>query len=261
MNPLVSICIPTFEFPSSGSEEQGVDMLTCLFKSIQKQTFKDFEIVISDQSVNSNIKNLCEDWKFRFKIVYITDSHRGSAIASLNNAIKHAKGKYIKIIYQDDFLVRSDTLKKMVECLENSKEKWVAIGCIHCNGNNTKKLFRPHVPKWVDSFKLALGFNKIGSPSVTMYENNSILQDEKLTWLVDCEFYYRLRRATTKPVLLNDIGVVIRLRKDSITNTVITPEMVKEEKLYVKIKHQQNILPDVKQFPIMYERLQRCKLI
>lgn len=252
---MVSVCIPTCELIN------GTNMLTQLFQSIVEQSFDDYEIIVSDQSVSADIKNLCRHWNAKINLVYITEHHRGSGEENLNNAIRQARGKYIKIMYQDDFFVDNTALAKMVERLELGPERWVAMGCLHCNEDDTKNLFKPHIPKWIEVFNLALGNNTIGSPSVTMFENNGILIDEKLIWLMDCEFYYRLRRATTTPALLLDTGIAIRLRKDSITNTMITPELIKEEKLYIKIKHQQNISPDITKLPIMYKRLQGCGLI
>ena len=41
----ISVCIPTYEFRG-----EGVRYLTEIFDGLRKQTFQDFEIVISDHS-------------------------------------------------------------------------------------------------------------------------------------------------------------------------------------------------------------------
>ena len=50
MNPLVSICIPTYEMKG-----KGVEYLFHSFNILHNQSYKNFEVIISDNSKNDEI--------------------------------------------------------------------------------------------------------------------------------------------------------------------------------------------------------------
>ena len=57
MRKFFTIAIPTWEING-----KGVEYLEYSLNIIAHQTFKDFDIVISDHSINDDIKNLCKEW-------------------------------------------------------------------------------------------------------------------------------------------------------------------------------------------------------
>ena len=63
MDKKISICIPTYEMGG-----YGVEYLNHSLNILSKQTYQDFEIVISDQSENNDIKDLCKKCKVRLNI-------------------------------------------------------------------------------------------------------------------------------------------------------------------------------------------------
>mgnify|MGYP003652593536 CR=1 FL=1 len=92
--------MPTYE-----TFGRGCEFLEFQFEKFINQTFKDFEVVISDHSNNSDIKKLCERYSDKLSIVYIHNPlQRGSLSHNTNNAINNCKRKIIKILFQDDFL-------------------------------------------------------------------------------------------------------------------------------------------------------------
>jgi glycosyltransferase involved in cell wall biosynthesis len=240
-------------------------MLTKLLDSIEMQTYKDFDVVVSDHTANSNdIALLCQQYHPRINITYIRNArNRGSCEANLNNAILNAKGSYIKPMLQDDFFLEPLALQSMVDLIKRKDVAWVGAGCMHCREDNTTDLFHPHNPGWIHGIAMALGNNLIGSPSVVMYPNNikTTLFDYNLIWFMDCEFYYRLAMEIGPPALLNDKVVCIRMRHDSITDSMITPALIAEEQGYVSAKFSSGIPDHMPAFPIMYKRLQECDLI
>ena len=60
-----SVCIPCYEMSGKGHKylEHNLNQLVI-------QDFKNFEIIISDQSVNNKIKLLCEKYKKKLDIKY-----------------------------------------------------------------------------------------------------------------------------------------------------------------------------------------------
>jgi len=166
--------------------------------SIEQQTFKDYEIVITEE---------------------------GKMAENTNAAIKKAKGEIIKILYMDDYLAHPNALENMAQSFRGG---WLATGCAHDNG---KELFNIHYPEWNSSEEMMKGVNTIGSPSVIMLENDDpLLFDENLSWLLDCELYKRLFERYGKPIILNDIGVIMGVGEHQMTNLLTDEEKLSEHK-------------------------------
>ena len=103
----ISICIPTYEFKGA-----GVRFLAELFSSLERQTFQDFDIIISDHSRNDEIKNYCQSTDF--DILYVSNPNgRGYQSTNTNCALEHAEGRILKLIYQDDLFVDDQALEKI----------------------------------------------------------------------------------------------------------------------------------------------------
>ena len=70
---LLSVCISTYEMGGFGPSflDQSLSILS-------RQTFKDFEVVISDQSLDDGIKNVCEKYQNILDIKYIKNYNRGN---------------------------------------------------------------------------------------------------------------------------------------------------------------------------------------
>lgn len=253
--PTVSICIPTFELGG-----RGIPMLTKLFETIEQQSFKDFEVIVSDHSVGNAIIDLCTSWK-QLNIRYIRNERsRGSCEANLNNAIRHAGGKYIKPMLQDDFFLDDHALDKLTSVLMTDQD-WSAGGCMHCREDNTEELFQPHSPQWIPNDSLALGYNRIGSPSVVLYPKSfdNHLFDENLLWLMDCELYYRIGQEAGPPICIPDHLHVIRFRHDSISDSEVNDDIRGEEYHYV-IEKIRGPIADLSKYPLIYRRAQELGL-
>jgi len=230
-------------------------MLLDLFKSIKNQTFKDYEVIISDHSIDNGVLVVCKEWEEELNIKYYryTENY-GSCEDNLNNAMSLANGDYIKPLLQDDFIATNDALEKQVRILESGK-KWVASGCWHINENNKTRLFNPHPPQWADPNKLLTGFNLIGSPSVIMHVNDGMRYDINLIWLMDVEFYYLLFKKYGVAFLIPDLDYISRLRGDGISNTIITKELIEEEKKYLNKKYIMGDITNIKDYPHMNKRV------
>ena len=82
-----SIVIPTWEQYGKGSF-----FLNQLLNTILEQTFDEYEIIISDHSVNDDIKNIIKTFN-NLNIQYIKNKNkRGNSPYNLNVGLKHSKG-------------------------------------------------------------------------------------------------------------------------------------------------------------------------
>jgi glycosyltransferase involved in cell wall biosynthesis len=225
--PLISIAIPTYEMHNKGGE-----YLNFALNGIFHQTYKDIEVVVSDHSINDDIKNVCIVWsKEGLNIRYIrNENDRGSSSANINNAISYSTGKYIKILFQDDFLYCADAIEKTINALEKEPDKkWLISACDHSNDGVIT--YRPFYPKYHDN--IHLGNNTISSPSVLAIRNENVLYfDTKLIWLMDVEYYKRLHNAFGSPIILDSITVVNRTWESQISN-LVEDNLKKQELEYV----------------------------
>jgi len=219
---MISIAIPTYEMHG-----HGVEYLRHQFNIFSKQTFQDFEVVISDHSVDDDIEVLCKKEDWIFDIIYLKyEYNRGMSSENLNNAIRHCSRKYIKILFQDDFLFNETSLEKTINCFEQTDAKhWLMSEFCHYDGT---QLYRPVYPKYHD--EIHFGNNTIGCPSVLALVNDDILFfDNSLVWLMDVEYYKRLYDKFGLPEILNEITVVTRTGEHQYQNHI--SKDIKEKEL------------------------------
>lgn len=201
-NIKLTVAIPTYTYP------EGLEHLRQSFEILKQQTFKDFEVVVSDDSLNDDVRDFCASYE-GLSIRYIRNLNQRGMGGNTNTAIQYSSGELIKILYQDDYLTGPDSLQKIVDAFK-PEDTWLATGCSHTN-------LRNHIPLYNE--QIYRGINTIGSPSVITLRNKDLpLFDTKLSYVLDCDFYKQLFDKFGPPKLLNDINVMIRLGSHQTTN-------------------------------------------
>ena len=227
--PFFSIAIPAYGYNGKGSE-----FLNQSFNILFAQVFTDFEVVISDHSQDDTIKDLCESWGKHLNIKYFRNEiGRGVISPNLNNALRNCSGKWIKILFQDDLLFDSNTLKNIKDFIDSDKDmNWMASSFWHTNdGRNLHTRLKPtwpNKPIWA-------GHNSIGCPSAITIKNEDILHfDDNLNWLMDCDYYQRMFLKNGLPKILDVDTMVNRIVEDRLTNTITEQQKISE---YEKLKN------------------------
>ena len=221
IKPYFSIAIPTYGYNGKGS-----DFLNFSLDRINKQTYKNLEIVISDHSVDNTIEDLCVHWSEKLNIKYFRNEiGRGIISPNINFAIKNCIGNYIKILFQDDFLFDENSMEKQKKFIESNKPNWFFSQFYHSNTGHD--FYRHYIPIWTDDNWT--GNNLLGCPSgLTIKNENILLFDENLNWLMDCDYYKRMFIKYGKPLILNEITVVNRTWGNRLTDTIQVDLKVKE---------------------------------
>jgi alpha-1,3-rhamnosyltransferase len=109
-NPLVSIIVVTYN-----SSEYVIETL----ESAKKQSYRNIELIITDDCSPDNTVEICRDWieqnKERFVNAELISVEKNTGIAAnCNRGIAKTKGEWIKLIAGDDLLCEScinDNLK------------------------------------------------------------------------------------------------------------------------------------------------------
>lgn len=218
IKPRISIAIPTYEMGGKGAE-----FLRHSFRKIRSQDFKDFEIVVADNSDDSKIEDVCKE-NSDLPIVYVKNPVKGMAQNS-NAAIRASHGDIIKILYLDDYLFGSTALKDISNSFTKDTH-WLVTGCVHTKDGI--EVVHPHLPEYNDD--IHKGENTIGSPSVLTIRNDGhLLFDETMSWLLDCDLYKRYHDTYGYPKILNRLGVVIRTGPHQMTNILTNKEKGAEQ--------------------------------
>jgi glycosyltransferase involved in cell wall biosynthesis len=205
---------------------QGRQFLHALLYSIKKLNGK-FEVVVSDNSNDDEIKTLCE--KFEMEINYIRNDKTFGVSNNTNNAIKNAQYDIIKPMYQDDLFLNPNALILFEQSLQ--RRSWSATKSIWIDEHG--KSLRTIMPRW--SEQIIKGGNTIGMPSVIAFRKNEIEFDSNLHTLSDCEFYYQLNKKFGVPTYINQTLVAQRIWSKS-TSHIIGDNRKSEYEL-VKVKH------------------------
>ena len=103
-NPLVSIIIPTLN---------RYKYLYNALKDIENQTYKNFEVIIVDQSDDFN-RLFYEDFKFNIKLI---KQKQKALWLARNKAIKISKGEFI-LLYDDDSKVSKTWIENHLKCID-----------------------------------------------------------------------------------------------------------------------------------------------
>ena len=127
---ILSICIPTYNRKES--------LYYCL-KSLAKQTTKEFEVCISDNSSNYNIKELLKPFKKKLNLkVNINKKNLGFA-KNVLKVTSMAKGDYIWLLGDDDLLI-NDSVKSLLNIINKNKfVKFFWVNTYHLSVNYIRK--------------------------------------------------------------------------------------------------------------------------
>jgi len=221
--PFFSICIPTWEVRGMGTY-----YLEYSFNILAQQTFKDFDVIVSDNSYDESIKKVCLKWNNILDIKYfLNEEGRGSISPNLNYGLSKCTGKYIKILFQDDFFYNEHSLNTIAEHLYlNPNINWLVTGC---GGTPDETNFSVVViPRYHQN--IYLGINTIGCPSVLTIKNdeNKIFFDNSLVWLNDVDYYKKCYDKFGAPYIIQDICTVIRVDGVSVS-TLLQDDIKKKE--------------------------------
>lgn len=226
---LLTVCIPAYEMHGT-----GVAFLKHSLNVLTAQTFRNFDVVVSDDSRDDHVRELCKSYEERLCISYHKNPGPPGISSNLNNAIRCAKGQIIKILFQDDFLASPQALEQIKTQFNLETDTWLVTACQHTSDG--ENFHDPLYPRY--KAKIYLGKNTIGAPSVLSIKNdNPLLFDPELKWLLDCDYYRRCFDRGGPPKIMAEIGVVIRHGAHQATHTSASMPVRKAEREYMIKKY------------------------
>lgn len=116
--PLISFCMSTYKRP---------DLLLKQLNTILLQTYKNFEIIVSDNDPEESAKSVVESIN-DCRVLYFSNEANLGMINSFNKSIERSNGEYIVMITDDD-PAYPDLLRTLVMLTEKYPNYGVYSGC------------------------------------------------------------------------------------------------------------------------------------
>lgn len=233
-NSKVDICIPTYY-----ASEETPRVLRALIHSINDQDYDNIVVCAAVQSVGDAEKNkaimsvLAECTK---ECIAIGNNQHGPA-GNTRAAINLGHGEYVKIMNHDDLLDRPDAISAMVNKLQSTSAQWLVNACQHTDAAGEVRN-RLHVPFFPGVKALIEGQNRLGCPSVVMYERSlNIDFDPNLALCMDCDMWIQLFHQAGAPDILNTPHIVVRMWEQQLSNQLDYASSLETDKSYMRNKY------------------------
>jgi glycosyltransferase involved in cell wall biosynthesis len=213
LEPLISICIPAYKKP---------EFVVRAIQSIQKQSYKNVEIIISDDSPNEDIKIAIQSYISLLNIKYYHNQPALKSPKNWNNAIQLSTGDYYMLLHQDDWLESEHCLAIYLAAFKSNPN----VGFVFCKNTAIQqdgtKLNLQYIKSLLHEMQEKpnhiLRANVIGPPSNTMLKKGvDVHYDEEYIWLVDVDYYVQLLNKGLQYIYLDQHLVSIGLHEDQTT--------------------------------------------
>ena len=194
--PLVSICIPTY---------RGAAFLPATIESVLGQSYPDFEVWIVDDASPDDTFGAVAAFKDP-RIHYLRNERNLGPNANWNRCLELARGKYYKLLPQDD-LLEADSLAQHVAILEADTDEEIAL--VFGSRLIIDHLGRPCLSRGLRGMRAAriggkalirrcvrAGSNLIGEPGNGLIRGSMVghvgRYDARHPYLVDLDYWFRV---------------------------------------------------------------------
>lgn len=116
--PLISVIVPVFN---------GQDYLEKCIESIEKQTYKNLEIIIINDGSTDDTAAVCVKLRETYENIHVITTEDAGVSAARNAGIEAAKGEFLTFVDADDRL-RPKTLKILYRCILATKADVAGCG-------------------------------------------------------------------------------------------------------------------------------------
>lgn len=247
MNPLVSIIIPIYNVEAYIKE--------CL-DSVVAQTYKNIEVICVDDCGKDNSIQIVKNYVKRYKHIKIIhhETNRGLGI-SRNTGTDAANGKYIFYLDSDDYIT-PDIIEVLISTMqrnpadviisktntfvEDKEDKWQ----IDRKKAVDNYLFAPAFSQYICD-DISTGIEKVSAVAWGKLYNRDFLNKNNIRFanknIIHEDDGFNVKILANKPIIswIDNVGVMYRLRKNSITSDIEQQNQQKK-----KIIHMQETLSD-----------------
>lgn len=223
---LVSIIMPTYNCAKFIGET---------IESVQKQTYKDWELIIVDDCSKDNTKDVVNKYLDDKRIKYHLLKENSGAAVARTKAMELAKGNYMAFLDSDDLWTK-DKLSKQIEFMEKNNYNFTctAYEQIDEDSNNLNKIV--YSPKRTNYNRLLLDC-PVGNSTV-MYNVEALGKFEvpNIRKRNDDALWLQILKKEKYIYGMKDVLMKYRIRKNSISSNKL--DLIKYHwYLYREIEH------------------------
>ncbi len=183
--PLISICIPAY---------QRADYLKRLLDSIETQRFRDFEVILTDDSPGDEVETLAAGHPLKPMIRYFKNIHTLGSPENWNEGLRQARGLWIKPMHDDDWFSDPDSLSAYARATRNRDISFFYSAYINVFQDGKTRTVRNGSSYSIlnKNPEILIASNRIGPPSCVLFRKvEALFFDNRMQWLVDIDFYIR----------------------------------------------------------------------
>ncbi|MGG3887075.1 glycosyltransferase [Brevibacillus panacihumi] len=177
--PLVSILIPAYNRPQ---------LLEIALQSSLAQTYKNIEIIISDDSTNDEVKKMVEPYLEKDSRIIYSKNERNLGVLNGKRCLELASGDYVNFLMDDDVFHREKIEKMMdyflghedVTLITSYRQRINLEGQVLPPIQATKRLFeKDTIIDGIDlgNHCLINGINFIGEPTTVLFRKSDLSND------------------------------------------------------------------------------------
>ena len=239
----ISICIPAYK---------RLSYLRRLLDSIAIQSFKDYEVIVTDDSPDESVEEFVKKFTGVTFLHYYKNQKPLGTPENWNEAIRKANGTWIKLMHDDDWFADENSLQQFYDatlCHPDCEFFFSA----YCNVDLKKNIQRSVYLNWLGNFLLKQSpfnlFKKqfVGNPSCTLIKKKlNLFYDNRFKWVVDFEYYIRCLSETKTFFYIPKTLVNIGVSEDQVTQfTFRNPAIEIPENHLMLIKFGSGILRNI----------------
>lgn len=214
MHPFISICIPAYN---------RADRLKRLLDSIIIQEFKDFEVIITDDSNTNAVEKLAATYSEKMPVRYQRNSPSLGTPENWNESIRKATGAWIKLMHDDDWFASPRALGAFAEQARSNPGTFIISAYNNVYDDGIRKAIDPPSSRLKKILQVPLNLwarNIIGPPTVVLHPNDGKhIYDSRMKWLVDIDMYIR-RMAGSKTVYIPERLINVGMGSTQVTAAV-----------------------------------------
>lgn len=211
----VSICIPAYRQP---------DLLERCLASIARQTYKQVEVLVSDDTPDDAVKIVIDRFTDHLSIRYQHNAKPLGAPANWNAALQMAKGDFVLLLHHDDELADQDSLAVFLRPFFDDPSVDFVFGRNPTINrlSGTRAFPATYFARYYSDPERLITGNTIGAPSNVMLRSSALeWYNPTYKWIVDIEMYIRLFRKKRKFYYVDKELVRIGIHEGQVSNECV----------------------------------------
>jgi glycosyltransferase involved in cell wall biosynthesis len=257
-NIKISVCIPAYKHP---------EYLLRALTSLATQQCSNWEVVITDDSPDDSVYQVVQQFRHQLPIQYFKNTPAHGMPANWNTCYDKARGTYIKILHDDDWLAHPQALEKMAAALDNNPDcdfVYTAFSNHYLESGSIEEMrCHPFYRRLLSKSPINLfQRNFIGPPSVIMHRNKPAYRyDVKTRWVVDIDFYMQVLEANRRFVYIDEVLVNVGISGEQITRDCFRVREVEiPENFYLLRKHSVKALNNIYVYDFFWRMLRNLEI-